>query len=116
MLISSSHDRGDDFAGNSVAVFSTSTDRNGTCDHSECWAGSIGNVYRICFGLVQRSTSACKHLVSWEIMDIDDATAKVHNMADAGEVLLGPFGREFGGAAQTIFSSSSWAATSSPPR
>ncbi|OAG02500.1 amino acid transporter [Paraphaeosphaeria sporulosa] len=27
----------------------------------------------------------------------------VHNMADAGEVLLGPFGREFGGAAQTIF-------------
>ncbi|KAF2734681.1 amino acid transporter [Polyplosphaeria fusca] len=27
----------------------------------------------------------------------------VHNMADAGEVLLGPVGREIGGAAQTIF-------------
>lgn len=27
----------------------------------------------------------------------------VHNLADAFEVLLGPFGREFGGAAQTIF-------------
>lgn len=33
----------------------------------------------------------------------DEAIAKVHNLADAGEVLLGPFGREFGGAAQTIF-------------
>ncbi|KAF2122433.1 amino acid transporter [Lophiotrema nucula] len=27
----------------------------------------------------------------------------VHNIADAGEVLLGPIGREIGGAAQTIF-------------
>ncbi|KAK5125164.1 hypothetical protein LTR85_000840 [Meristemomyces frigidus] len=27
----------------------------------------------------------------------------VHNLADVGEVLLGPFGREFFGAAQTIF-------------
>jgi len=27
----------------------------------------------------------------------------VHNMADAGEILLGAFGREFFGAAQTIF-------------
>jgi hypothetical protein len=28
---------------------------------------------------------------------------KVHNIADALEVMWGPFGREFGGAAQTIF-------------
>lgn len=28
---------------------------------------------------------------------------QVHNMADAGEVLAGPVGREIGGAAQTIF-------------
>jgi len=27
----------------------------------------------------------------------------VHNMADAGEVMAGAWGREFGGAAQTIF-------------
>jgi hypothetical protein len=27
----------------------------------------------------------------------------VHNLADALEVMWGPFGREFGGAAQTIF-------------
>jgi hypothetical protein len=28
---------------------------------------------------------------------------QVHNMADAGEVMLGAWGRELGGAAQTIF-------------
>jgi hypothetical protein len=31
------------------------------------------------------------------------AYPRVHNLADALEVMWGPFGREFGGAAQTIF-------------
>lgn len=31
------------------------------------------------------------------------AYPNVHNLADALEVMWGPFGREFGGAAQTIF-------------
>ena len=37
------------------------------------------------------------------IQTVVNLVHKIHNMADAGEVLGGPIGREIGGAAQTIF-------------
>ena len=45
----------------------------------------------------------CATYTGYVMGQFKNAYPHVHNMADAGEVMAGPIGREFGGACQTIF-------------